>query len=158
MPWYPGDDYVDYWGVNVFGVFEKPPSVNSNAGIGSPYILQFIQAAVNRSFPVMIGESTPRGIGGDGMPNGCAYSDAWNAWYEPYFEMINNASLNIKSFCYINWDWWNSPGDSPDCNWGQAEIQYPDCSSVGPKYKSAIAEGNYMNAMDEASTKKLLGM
>ena len=145
-------------GVNVFGDFQTSGSVPSNAGIGSPYVMQFIQAAVNRSFPIMLGETTPRQVGGNAMPNGCAYDQAWDSWYGPYFEMINNASLNIKSFCYINWDWWNSPGDAPDCNWGQAEIQYADCSSVGPKYKTAIASGKYMNAMDQASTKKLLGM
>ena len=158
MPWYPGDDYVDWWAVNVFGDFNTPGSVPSNAGIGSPYVLQFIEAAVNRSFPVMLGETTPRQVGGDAMPNGCAYKDAWNSWYKPYFEMINNASLNIKAFCYINWDWWNAPGDAPNCNWGQAEIQYKDCASVGPNYQKAVSDGKYANAMDEASTKKLLGM
>jgi len=158
MPWYPGDEYVDWWGVNVFGDFHTAGSVPSNAGIGSPYVLQFIEAAVNRSYPIMLGETTPRQVGGNAMPNGCAYNDAWDSWYGPYFDMINNASLNIRSFCYINWDWWNSPGSAPDCNWGQAEINYPDCSSVGPKYQAAISNGKYMNAQSEASTKSLLGM
>ena len=109
------------------------------------------------------------------------YDQAWDSWYGPYFEMINNGSLNIRSFCCmlytyfepilynhiytlytlytdINWDWWNSPGDAPDCNWGQAEINYADCSSVGPKYQQAIKSGKYMNAQSKESTKSLLGM
>ena len=85
--------------VNVFGDFQTAGSVPSNAGIGSPYVMQFIEAAVNRSFPIMLGETTPRQVGGNAMPNGCAYNDAWSSWYGPYFDMINNASLNIKSFC-----------------------------------------------------------
>ena len=149
MPWYPGDEYVDWWAVNVFGSFDTPDSVPSNAGIGSPYIIDFMLAAANKSYPVMIGESAPRGIGGNTMPCGCAAKNAWNDWYQPYFEMINNSSYNIRAFCYINAD--NPP-------WCEAEIN--ECPNVGPKYQQTLSQnqGPYANVMDEESTKKLFGL
>ena len=146
MQWYPGDDYVDWWAINIYGLFGVPGVPGSNAGIGSPYVLQFIEAAVEKDYAVMIGDSDPRS-----MDNGCANSSAWELWYQPYFSMINNKSLNIRSFCYGDFGdsgWWNYP----------VTIQSPNCSDVGSKYAEAIAISDYMNAMDRASTERLLGI
>ena len=149
--------------MNVFGLFETPGSVNSNAGIGSPFIIQFLEFAVNKSYPILIGESTPRQVGGDSMPNGCAYDKAWDDFYVSYFGMITNVSYTIKGFCYINWDWWsNENGVVPPMNWGQAEINFNDCQStnVGPNYQKYLTDNTdkYLNGVDEASMKKVLGI
>ena len=49
MVWYPGDDYVDWWGINVFGCFETDYCANSNAGVGSPYVNYFLNDAADYS-------------------------------------------------------------------------------------------------------------
>ncbi len=85
--WYPGDEYVDWWGLNLF----TSGQINGGAA--------FCAAAADRDRPVMICESCP--ISNDGILN-----DAnWNDWFVPYFNLIRSTP-NIKAFVYIS-DPWN---------------------------------------------------
>eukprot|EP00927_Polykrikos_kofoidii_P061716 TRINITY_DN56556_c0_g1_i1.p1 TRINITY_DN56556_c0_g1~~TRINITY_DN56556_c0_g1_i1.p1 ORF type:complete len:471 (+),score=67.69 TRINITY_DN56556_c0_g1_i1:88-1500(+) len=49
--WYPGDDVVDWWGVNIF---------SGDSSANSPCVLGFVAEAQSRGYPVSLGESTPR--------------------------------------------------------------------------------------------------
>jgi hypothetical protein len=61
MPYYPGDEVVDWWGVNIFSGPSAPTST---------CVSGFIGAAEKQGFPVMLGESTPRFLGAqDGTPD-----------------------------------------------------------------------------------------
>jgi hypothetical protein len=46
-PYYPGDDAVDWWGVNIFSGPSGPNDTTC--------VLPFIQLAASRGFPIMIG-------------------------------------------------------------------------------------------------------
>ena len=84
MEWYPGDEYVDWWGVNIFSGPSGPTS-NLVTSLG---------------FPVLLGESTPRFTG---VNNG---EISWNSWFQGYFySLIFNQTNGIRGFCYINWNW-----------------------------------------------------
>jgi hypothetical protein len=88
MEYYPGDQYVDWWAVNIF----------KNDADKDEFINTFITEAAKHKKPVMIAESTPRYIGaGHGQ-------ESWNNWYKPYFELLSKYG-NIKAFCYINASW-----------------------------------------------------
>src|SRR5262249_52526965 len=103
-PYYPGDGWVDWWAVDLF----SPDNfVMDNTR-------WFMADAERRRFPVMIGESTPRWVGG--VQAGEA---AWTAWFAPYFGFIRRHAT-VKAFCYINWDWTQYPVWS---DWGDARIQ-----------------------------------
>jgi Glycosyl hydrolase family 26 len=108
MEYYPGDEWVDWWGVDIFGPKQ----------MAFPSLFEFLNAADSHKKPVMIGESTPRGIGvHDGIKS-------WEQWYKPYFDLIYK-NPQIKAFCYINWDWayWSDKLGFPWHNWKDARIQ-----------------------------------
>ena len=92
MDYYPGDDYVDWWAVNVF----------VNNADQDAFINSFIQLAAVHQKPVMIAESTPRYVGSTGG------EVAWNLWYQPFFRLIANYP-HVKAFCYINASWTGYP-------------------------------------------------
>ncbi|MBD3314420.1 MAG: hypothetical protein GF344_01425 [Chitinivibrionales bacterium] len=99
-PFYPGDEYVDWWSVDLF----------STRDFFSPKVHRFLDEAEERRFPVMIGETAPRYVG---VEKGI-YS--WDQWFQPYFSLIH-ARPCIKATCYINWNWamypqWLDWGDS----------------------------------------------
>ncbi len=102
MEYYPGDEYVDWWSIDLF---DKNDAPSSNTR-------KFLDSAHAHGKPVMIGESTPRGTGTDD-----GKSD-WDDWFAPYFELIET-SPGIKAFSYINWNW----NDSPWSSWGDARIE-----------------------------------
>src|SRR3989344_1289780 len=97
-PYYPGDDYVDWFGIDVFSARHFANSANQQTE-------DFLKLAKKHKKPVMIGESSPARTGVD------KGQESWDEWFKPYFEWIEDHP-NIKAFCYINWDWgkdWKQP-------------------------------------------------
>jgi hypothetical protein len=88
--WYPGDDYVDWVGISVFGHAYK----GVDFGVDCEAVLTF---AKEHQKPVMIAESNPiYGIHKDDI-------DAWEAWFVNFFSFIY--AKNIKAVSFINEDW-----------------------------------------------------
>ena len=88
--WYPGDEYVDWVGLSVFG--QPYDGVDLNAE--GDAVLDF--AKTHRK-PVMIAESNPiYGIEKDS-------ADVWDQWFVNFFSFIY--SRNIKAVSFINEDW-----------------------------------------------------
>ena len=105
IDYYPGDNYVDWWGIDLF----------SESDFSEPLAASFMTDADNHGKPVMIGETTPRFIGAD--------DDAdWEDWFLKYFGFIDD-NPGIKATCYINWNWANYPQWS---NWGNAQLNQND--------------------------------
>lgn len=97
-PYYPGDDYVDWFGIDVFAARHFANNANKQTE-------DFVKLAKQHKKPVMIGESSPARTGVD------KGQESWDEWFESYFEWIEDHP-NIKAFCYINWDWgkdWKQP-------------------------------------------------
>ncbi|MDE1162923.1 MAG: hypothetical protein PW792_13405 [Acidobacteriaceae bacterium] len=133
--YYPGDDVVDWWAINLF----KPEE------IGSPLTAEFLRAADKARFPVMIAESTPRNAG---VRGGQLSVDAW---FASYFGLLRS-SPGIKAFCYIDWEWSRFPQWA---DWGDGRIE--DNDVVMGFYRDQI-EGHalFANARDRAATLQLL--
>jgi hypothetical protein len=105
LSYYPGDNYVDWWGIDLF----------SDTHFSLPLTTEFMADADAYGKPVMIGESTPRYIGADDATD-------WEDWFQLYFNFIEN-NPGVKAFCYINWDWAEFPQWS---DWGDARLDQND--------------------------------
>jgi arylsulfatase A-like enzyme len=122
MEYYPGDEWVDWWAADLFTAEQIENSK------------PFLREADVRNKPVMIGESTPRGVGVlDGQ-------QSWGQWFAPYFRLIRDHP-GIKAFCYINWDWseytkWDYWGDA---RLGQNKV-------VAELYRNEMALPLYMHS------------
>ena len=99
MDWYPGDDYVDWFGVSIF----NPMQIKTAK--------EFLALAREHQKPFMISESSPAGL----------FSvNAKKEWFRHYFDFINEN--DVKIVCYINSDW-NSYSLFRPMNWGDARLQ-----------------------------------
>ena len=88
--WYPGDDYVDWVAISVFGHAYG----GKDFGADCDTVLQF---AIDHKKPVMIAESSPiNGVEKEG-------TEAWNQWFVNFFTFTY--SKNIKAISFINEDW-----------------------------------------------------
>lgn len=88
--WYPGDDYVDWVGISVFGHAYR----GNDFG---PHCNRVLQFAKQHKKPVMIAESNPI----NGIDNKSI--EAWNDWFVHFFNFTY--SKNIKAISFINEDW-----------------------------------------------------
>ena len=121
MSYYPGDEWVDWWGIDTFEASE----------LLSDATRLFCETAGEHQKPVMIGESTPRYVG---VLDGQA---SWDTWFAPYFEMIRRQP-EIKLFSYINWDWvyWSDALGFEWHDWKDARIQFNDL--ITEKYREEM--------------------
>ncbi len=134
MPFYPGDDVVDWWAVDLF-----------SAGIMSKKgIQEFMAASLEHRRPVMIGESSPKGMR---IAEG---SKVWDEWFIPYFQFIRRHE-NVKAFCYINQDWeatgmWKG--------WGDSRLSQ-DAETL-KKFQEQIGASMFLHGADREQTLKAL--
>lgn len=125
-PYYPGDDYVDWFGMDIFGAQLFAEKMYEP-------IERFLAMAIEHKKPVMIGESSAIKIG---IENG---EQIWREWFAPYFKLIKTHS-EIKAFCYINWDWgkdWKTP------RWMNARIE--ENEEVRRKYVKELNNPIYIH-------------
>jgi hypothetical protein len=106
--YYPGDSYVDWFGIDVFSPEE----------ITDPRLKAFLAKADEHKKPVMIGETTPRYIGTlDGK-------SSWEKWFRPFYTFVYE-NPQVKMICYINWDWvyWSGVVGIDWYNWKDGRIE-----------------------------------
>ncbi len=140
MSYYPGDDYVDWWAIDLF----SPEHLTSRA------THRFIEHAAQKRYPVMIGESSPRWIGAQQGER------SWRVWFDKYFDLIHEHK-NIKAFSYITYDWadeYELPYSLHD--WGDARV-WRD-SLVFSRWKEELAHPRYLHGASEKRIKQLLGV
>jgi hypothetical protein len=132
--YYPGDAFVDWWGINLFAAQE----------LTSDATQAFLAEAAARKFPVMIAESTSlHQPASDGQKT-------VDGWFAPYFGLIRRTP-NIRAFCYIDWDWAKYPQWA---DWGDDRIETDP--TVLSFYKSQIASPHVASARTPKSTFTLL--
>ncbi|MFZ0388882.1 MAG: glycosyl hydrolase [Calditrichia bacterium] len=124
MSFYPGDEYVDWWAINIFDL--TPERKNQ--------IINFVVDADRHRKPVMIAESTPREIG---TANGI---QAYSLWFKPYFDLIDNYP-QIKAFCYLNASW----ADFPDKSFSQ-DCRLQANARLAQQYRVWLSQKKFINA------------
>jgi len=107
MDWYPGNDYVDWFGVSIFSTAQVTTASN------------FLELARERGKPFMICESTPQGM----------YTLRGKIdWFNHVFQFIKDR--NVEAFCYINSNWDIMPMFRGQ-QWGDARIEkYPQIKDL----------------------------
>ena len=117
--WYPGDDYVDWFGLDVFDAehFDQSlPDTLRGFITRKGKSERFLAMARSKNRPVFLNETSATGvtITADSIDS----RNDWNTWFAKFWTFIGN-HMEIKGFNYINQDWENTgyPG------WGDARIQ-----------------------------------
>ncbi|GEM_PF-579151 len=131
--YYPGNEYVDWWSIDLFSV----------GHFTEPVTTQFMIDADSEMKPVMIGETTPRFIGADDEKD-------WEDWFVTYFDFIED-NPGVKASCYINWDWGEFEQWS---DWGNAQLSENDF--VRFNYIHKLRSEIYFHASQQSDFRKLL--
>ncbi len=139
MDYYPGDDWVDWWSIDVF----------DRRHYDATDTREFMAQALEHRFPVMIGESTPRRVGVlDGQRS-------WYRWYAGYFQFIRNHP-HLKAFCYISSDWQIEHKDLQGLSkWGDTRIG--ENQEVLQRFQKELSDPLYLHGSNETTTRKSLG-
>lgn len=107
--WYPGDDYVDWVALSIFGTGWGNLATNGTI----QYLIEF---AESHDKPIMLAETAAIKTSGQQDPNWVIPN---SQWFQNVFNLIED-NPSIKAFTYINVDW---EGDNPSDTWGDTRIQ-----------------------------------
>ena len=131
MDYYPGDEFVDWWGINWF----HPEQ------LGNKLSLDFLKKSKEHKKPVMIGEASPAGVGSR------IGQERWDIWFKPFFALIDS-NPQIKMSCFINTDWTNYPDFPQWKSWGDGRIQID--SVVSRLYKEKMSDKKFLHGANES--------
>jgi len=117
--WYPGDAYVDWFGLDVFDAehFDQDlPDYRNGVITKKGKSERFLAMARDKGKPVYLNETSAKGvtITADSLDS----VHDWNAWFAKFWTFMDN-HVEIKGFNYIDQDWEHTgyPG------WGDARIE-----------------------------------
>ncbi len=102
MLWYPGDEYVDWFGVSIFSLYNQKDSA------------VFARLANEHEKPLMIAEASPNSeIPLDGKKR-------WQRWYKALFAFARE--YDVRAISYINCEWDKFPMWKGQ-NWGDSRVE-----------------------------------
>lgn len=89
--WYPGDEYVDWVGVSLFGLLYQDADLLTHGDA----VMEF---AKTHKKPVMVAESSPTsGVRPDDLTT-------WNSWFVNFFSVCYRKNIKAISFINANWE------------------------------------------------------
>ncbi len=144
--WYPGDDYVDWFGLDVFDAthFDQTlPDFDRGSITKKGKSERFLSMARTKSKPVFLSETSAKGINISSNPTD-GIND-WNNWFAKFFAFIA-AHKEIKGYSYIDANW--PTGAYP--NWGDARIE--NSTYITDKYKEEMKNSKYIHLKTKTST------
>jgi hypothetical protein len=141
--WYPGDDVVDWFGLDVFGVVgftPQPPGRGQNTRYEDT--LRFLAMAERHRKPVLVSESSAVHV--EITPAAADGPRDWAEWFEPYFAFLA-ANPVIKGFHYINYDWKGSTS-AEENGWMDADISRN--AWLARRYAEELRDPIYLHSPD----------
>ena len=142
LDYYPGDDYVDWFGMSWFLPTNETATVGPTPSTQIFLANEMVNLARERNKPMMICESAAQGYDiqtgtnsnistvwdGPSAQGTVTKTGAqiWDEWFQPYFDFIYANDDVIKGVTYINADWdsqglWDAPYEQG--YWGDTRIQ-----------------------------------
>lgn len=133
--WYPGDDLVDWCGYSYFGDPDE----------------EMLTFARNHNKPVFIAEATPI------LMNGTTFLDtflsnpeqaekAWEDWFVPFINTLNDNKDIIKAFSYINVNWAVQPMWKDNGLFKHVDSRIQKSEFITKKWLEEIANPRYLKA------------
>jgi hypothetical protein len=131
--WYPGDDIVDWCAYSYF--------VNPDK--------EMIKFARKHNKPVFIAEATPVLKNGSlfvntDLSNPQIAQKAWEEWFVPFFDTINNNRDVIKAFSYINVDWASQPMWVNNPVFQKVDSRIQESEFISKKWKAELDKPKYL--------------
>lgn len=143
--WYPGDDVVDWFSIDLFQVGDLTGATTARGSLTAyGRTLKFLDMAVARQRPVVIAESSPASF--DLATSG---AQAWSEWFVPYFGLIASRP-EVVWFVYINYDW-TKASRSASSGWKNNDLTANP--SLAAQYAAELAKAKYLHSTDRALLK-----
>ena len=142
--WYPGDDYVDWCGYSFFSRFDE---------------VQMIDFARKKGKPVFIAEASPTVSSPTVKENGKTKEtilsnpeqgdEAWEKWFIPFFNTIEENEDVIKAVSYINCHWKANPMWFDNPTFQDVDARLQTNPGIIKKWKEKVYDERFLHASED---------
>jgi hypothetical protein len=143
-PFWPGADVVDWQGINLFSAGSSPASASQRGSCPWYWLQDSLQAGL----PLMVGESTPRGLN-------TSDPATLGAWHAPYAALLQGAP-NLKLFSYIDQDWEVAEGGRWR-GWGEARVEVA-APALQAQWRALLGRPALVNRAQRSALLAVLGL
>lgn len=142
--WYPGDEYVDWCGYSFFSRFDEVEMIAFARKKRKPVFIAEATATISTQ-TVKTNGKTKETI----LSNANQATEAWEQWFEPFFQTIEENQDVVKAVSYINCHWkanrmWF---DNPTFQDVDARLQTSEMISA--KWKRKVSDPRYLHASSD---------
>lgn len=144
--WYPGDDYVDWCAFSFFDRWKEVEMIAFARKKGKPAFIAESSATISDFTAKFTGQTKPLVLS-----NPEHAQEAFDYWFTPYFDMIENNSDVIKALHYIDTDWKNRPMWFENPTFQKVDARIELSPLLTKFWNTKMAEDRYINAADNFS-------
>ncbi len=143
--WYPGDSYVDWLGVSFFNKWSKIEMFEFARKKGKPvFIAEASPTITDPSKPFDSGETLETQLSDPKQAE-----QAWQEWFLPFFDAIEENSDVVKAVHYINchWDSHRMWHDNPTFKRIDARLHLSD--SISKRWNDRMSDPKFVHSSPE---------
>lgn len=139
--WYPGDEYVDWFGLDIFATNEFTTAsspIHPTHPSQFDDVEDFLDYADTKGYPVFVAESSC--VDYALAESATDDNGSWDGWFDPYLDFLA-AHPGIEAIDYISHDW--TAGGGPD-DWLDATVT--NCDEVLDQWVDALLDPGFLGA------------
>lgn len=142
--WYPGDEYVDWCAFSFFDRYREAIMVEFAREKGKPVFIAEASATVS-DFTAKFDGQTKELI----LSNPEQAQEAWDKWFIPFFDKIENNSDVIKAIHYIDCNWKERPMWFENPTFQKVDARIEISPMISKKWREKMNSEMYVNASNE---------
>ncbi len=142
--WYPGDEYVDWCGFSFFDRWREVQMLDFARKKGKPVFIAEASATISSPTSKFDGK-TKETI----LSNPEQAQEAWDKWFVPFFNMIENNLDVVKAIHYINCNWKVRPMWFENPTFQDIDARIQESPMISKEWEKRMTNGIYLNASND---------
>lgn len=139
--WYPGDEYVDWCAFSFFDRWREVQMLDFARKKGKPVFIAEASATISSPTSKFDGKTKETLLG-----NPEQAAEAWEKWFVPFFDMVENNRDVIKAIHYINCNWKVRPMWLENPTFQDVDARIQESAEITTKWKEKMNKDLYLNA------------
>ncbi len=142
--WYPGDDYVDWCGVSFFNRWKEIEMFEFARKKGKPVFIAEASPTISDYFGKLYGVTKETQLG-----NPVQAQEAWEKWFVPFFDTIDENDDVVKAVHYINCHWDSHPMWFQNPTFSKIDARLHLSDSISKRWRERTGTSKFIKSSPE---------
>lgn len=140
---YPGDEYVDWCGFSFFNYWKEQKMIEFARAKGKPVFIAEASPTITDTTQNVLG-LTKETI----LSNPEQAQEAWDEWFVPFFQTIEDNPDVVKAISYINCYWKSHPMWKGNPTFKNVDARLQTSELIDKKWREKISNERYVHSSD----------